>query len=260
MKLFDQSKFILYIFLLFHIFTHSSLIWMILYSDAHHWLVSFIVYFFMGGIGVAITYHRLIAHKSFTAPKWFLYFGIVCGILAGIGSPIQWCAIHRKHHRYSDTEKDPHNPKTQGFFKVQFLTMLIPNDTYNYKYIPDLLRQKDQLFFNKYYWYFHLVYAVILLYLDPFSIIYAYLFPALIFWHAMNALGTFAHTSRFGYRNYETKDSSVNLWFLGYFLFGEGWHNNHHHSASSYKFGHKWWEYDLCYHIINLVRVKNNVT
>jgi sn-1 stearoyl-lipid 9-desaturase len=84
---------------IFQITALLSLIPMMIYATGWHWLVTIIVYFFMGCIGASATFHRLITHKSYQAPKWWEYFGTVCGVLSGHGSSIVWAAVHRAHHR-----------------------------------------------------------------------------------------------------------------------------------------------------------------
>src|SRR6202044_2070218 len=61
-------------------------------------------------LGVTIGYHRLLSHCSFKCPKAVEYFWVLGGYLAFEGSPIWWSAIHRAHHRYTDTPLDPHSP------------------------------------------------------------------------------------------------------------------------------------------------------
>ena len=50
-----------------------------------------------------------------------------------------------------------------------------------------------------------------------------------------------------GYRTYETRDNSRNLWWVGLLAWGEGWHNNHHAAPTSARHGHKWWEFDVAW-------------
>jgi stearoyl-CoA desaturase (delta-9 desaturase) len=57
-----------------------------------------------------------------------------------------------------------------------------------------------------------------------------------------------------GYRNHNTKDFSNNHLFTGYLVAGEGWHNNHHNDPANPKFGEKWWEIDLGWWFIKLIR------
>jgi len=57
-----------------------------------------------------------------------------------------------------------------------------------------------------------------------------------------------------GYRNYETTDDSRNNWLVALLAYGEGWHNNHHAYPRMAKHGHRWWEFDLTWQIIRLLR------
>ncbi len=70
---------------------------------ALHWLT--------GGIGICMTYHRLLTHRSFaTRPRWLEYVLTVIGCCASEGGPIGWVADHRNHHAHSDDEHDVHSP------------------------------------------------------------------------------------------------------------------------------------------------------
>ena len=237
----------------FHILTHTSIIPMIMFAGWHEWLIALVMYYMFGCWGVAITYHRLVSHKSFEAPNWFKILGLFWGSLGGVGTSIQWTAVHRDHHRHSDGENDPHNPagSWKRFLQMQFFTMLVPSSP---RYVPDLLRDPLHQKFHKYYWLIHAVYASILFAIDPFAVVYAYLVPCFILWHVMSALGTFAHTPTFGSQPVSKKDKSTNLWFLGWFAFGEGWHNNHHAHAADYRFGKQIFEVDLAARVIEIIK------
>jgi stearoyl-CoA desaturase (delta-9 desaturase) len=84
------------------------------------------------------------------------------------------------------------------------------------------------------------------------------MFPCLILWHVMSALGTFAHTPIFGKNHPKSdNDNSTNLWMLGWLAFGEGWHNNHHAEASNFRFGREKYQFDLSAHVIALVKINS---
>ena len=183
---------------------------MIIYGSWYHWLIAFFVYFLTGSIGMSGTYHRLLSHKSYKAPNWWVYLGTTLATLGGTGSSIAWCSVHREHHRFTDTDKDPHCPHHLGFFKVQFLSMF--HDV-NLKYVPDLLRSNFHLAMHKYYWLIHAIYAAILWNIDPFALVYAWLVPAVILWHAGSSINTFSHSV--GWQDHQTKDTSTNHWFNG---------------------------------------------
>jgi len=213
------------------------------------WAIAVGIYFFLATVGGTVTYHRLIAHKSFTSPLWFKYVGCLLGSLGGNGSPLAWAAIHRAHHRYTDTPQDPHGLH-KGFFRVQFGSFL---DMPGLRYVPDLFRDKFQVGLHQYYWlynfsYIALVYAIF----GVSGVVFGYFVPTLLVWHAGSFINTLNHS--YGYRNFETKDLSTNNLLTGYLVSGEGWHNNHHAAAGDPKFGKKWWEFDLGYQVIKLVR------
>ena len=69
-------------------------------------------------------------------------------------------------------------------------------------------------------------------------------------------------THRWGYRTFETRDDSTNLWWVALLSYGEGWHNNHHAFQSSARIGLRWWEVDTAYWAIkamSLVGIAYNV-
>ncbi|KAJ0700806.1 putative acyl-CoA desaturase [Helianthus annuus] len=85
------------------LFAPSTFSW-----DAFRYAILF--YFLTGMLGVTMCYHRVLAHHSLKLPKWLEY---TCAYLGR--DPIYWVSIHRYHHQYVDSEKDPHTP-TYGFW------------------------------------------------------------------------------------------------------------------------------------------------
>lgn len=229
-----------YFLLVAQIIAHLSIIPMIIYGSWYHWLLGVGVYFITGCFGMTITYHRLLSHKSWNAPKWFEYFGSLAGTYGLTGSTIGWVAIHKEHHHYTDQEGDPHSPVHLGFFRVQWLSMF---ETPNPRYVVRLIRSKFHAFLHKWYFALHLAIAVIWYLIDPMLLVSAYLFPAMILWNAGSFINTLTHMT--GYRNWETTDNSTNIPLLGILMWGEGWHNNHHYDPQNPSFKHKWWEFDL---------------
>ena len=235
----------------FQILTHLSVILMLVYGTPIHYMYAWIVFFFTGALGMSGTYHRLLSHKSYDPPKWWIYLGTLFGTLGGTGSSIAWCAVHREHHRFTDTEKDPHSPHHHGFWRVQFLSMF---HNPHVKYVPDLLRSSFHINMHKYYWLIHAFYALALYTIDPFALVYAWLFPSFILWHAGSSINTWSHT--IGWQNHDSKDTSTNHWLTGIFVWGEGWHNNHHYNPTQMRFGEKWYQIDITYYALRLLGFK----
>jgi len=238
--------------ILFHLIAYPCTLYLLYTGTMFEWGVVLFLYFFKTTICGTITYHRLLAHKSFVAPKWFEYFGTLLATTGCGGSSISWVATHREHHRHSDTDKDPHSPSIMGYFYVQFL--LIYNVVPKIKYVPDLLRSTFHVFVHRYYWLFSLAFALVVTLIDTRALLYAYIVPSLLLWHGQTLVNSLNH-SKFGYRNYSTTDFSINNFITGYVASGEGWHNNHHNDPSNPRFGQKWYEFDLGWHIIQLVRL-----
>lgn len=238
--------------LVFQIAAHVGLIYQIFYGGIEHWAASVFVYFLTGCFGMTMTYHRLLSHKSWNAPKWFEKFGTLCGFYGLTGSSIAWVAVHREHHRFTDKDGDPHAPGIKGFFAVQWLSMF---EKPNPKYALHLIKDSFHLFLHKYYFVIHLCIATVLIVLGGVDLMVAlYLAPAAILWNAGSFVNTLTHM--IGYRNHKTNDNSTNIFWLGYLMWGEGWHNNHHAHPSNAIFGEKWWEFDLGGFFIKLLEEK----
>jgi stearoyl-CoA desaturase (delta-9 desaturase) len=71
-------------------------------------------------------------------------------------------------------------------------------------------------------------------------------------WHITWAVNSVAHL--WGYRNYDTGEHSTNNWVVALLTNGEGWHNNHHAAPRAASHGHRWWELDLTYSTLVLLR------
>jgi stearoyl-CoA desaturase (delta-9 desaturase) len=71
-------------------------------------------------------------------------------------------------------------------------------------------------------------------------------------WHITWSVNSLTHV--FGYRTYATNEDSRNNWLVAILAMGEGWHNNHHHDPASASVQHKWWEIDITYYVILLLK------
>lgn len=47
-------------------------------------------YVLTGMLGISMSYHRQLTHKSFRCPKWLEYTLAYCGVLAFEGDPVEW--------------------------------------------------------------------------------------------------------------------------------------------------------------------------
>jgi fatty-acid desaturase len=225
--------------------------WLFTSASLINFVVVFTVYFFTGCIGMTITYHRLLTHRSFVTSKFFEYFGTFCATVGLTGSSIAWTAAHRQHHRSADKPSDPHSPVTLGYIKAQWLSMF---SEVNVKRSP-VLSDKIHQFFHRYYLHINIVWAILLYILaGTWAVVNIWLVPACLLWNAGSLINTLCHTSWLGYRRYNVPDQSMNNPVLGLFVWGEGWHNNHHRFQGRPNIGERWYEVDIGYLVICLVR------
>jgi stearoyl-CoA desaturase (delta-9 desaturase) len=170
----------------------------------------------------------------------------------------EWVAVHRKHHRFSDVEGDPHSPHVFGIKRI-FLTGVTlysraaqdqdmirqygagtPDDwlercvytPWNWGGISALLII-DVFFFGG--WGF-LVWGVQMLWIP--------------FW-AAGVINGLAHW--WGYRNGTTRDHSRNISPWGIVVGGEELHNNHHLAPASARLSRNWWEFDIGWMYIRIL-------
>jgi stearoyl-CoA desaturase (delta-9 desaturase) len=62
-------------------------------------------------------------------------------------------------------------------------------------------------------------------------------------------------THMWGSRRFATRDDSRNNWWVALITFGEGWHNNHHAHPVSARHGLAWYEVDLNWYGIQVLRL-----
>lgn len=218
-----------------------------------HNIITTVVFFYLYNIvGISITLHRYYSHKSFefssSVVKWI---STLFSIFSLRGSPIGWTYVHRLHHPYADTEKDPHSPHNLGL-KLFFQKDVESHSSKMNMFMVKDLMSKEHLFINKYYFLIVLIWAAGLAIISPSLLYFAWILPIAIVQLSQSAFNYFAHTS--GYRNKESKDKSTNNVFLWPFILGDAWHNNHHTNAGSFTTKEKSWEIDPAAWIIQIIK------
>lgn len=208
----------------------------------------------VSGLGVACGYHRVFSHKTHDLPVWKENVILFLAVFAGQGSSITWTALHRGlHHRGTDTKSDIHSPVAYSVFHsfVGWTALVTENNNpIALKYAVDLIRKRNHVWFHENH--FKILYGVYALVagvnLDLFAALILASFIGLMQDNIVNVLGH--RKGGIGYRNFDTKDMSQNNVILGWFGWGQGWHNNHHYDPKSFGTGTdisgKWWEFDPC--------------
>jgi fatty-acid desaturase len=224
-----------------------------------HWLT--------GGIGICLCYHRLLTHRSFALrPAWLEYLLTIIGTCASEGGPIGWVADHRRHHAHSDDEDDTHTPN-EGFgwahmgwwMKVEESSEHSPE--YYEKWAPDLYRDPVHRWLERCHIIFPLLLLVALYAVGGMTwLVWGGFVRSVFVLHSTWLVNSASHI--WGYRSHVTRDKSTNLWWVALLTYGEGWHNNHHAYQTSARHGLRWWEVDLTYITIwmmKLCRIAYNI-
>jgi stearoyl-CoA desaturase (delta-9 desaturase) len=164
----------------------------------------------------------------------------------------QWVAIHRKHHRFSDIEGDPHSPHVFGLKRVFLGGAFLYKQAARDKALIDQYgagTPDDWIERNIYSSYSALGITLLLIFnLCVFGLwgwlIWGVQMIWIPFWAAgvINGIGHW-----YGYKNGTTRDASRNIVPWGIVVGGEELHNNHHLNPASVKLSRRWFELDVGY-------------
>ena len=222
-------------------------------------LVCLVLGFLTNCIGVSLGMHRLFTHRSFCVPRLVRYMIGILSTLAFQGTIRQWVGHHRMHHAGADTVDDPHNAGN-GFFYAHIGWLIAPYHWYvDRRKMAAFVRDIDAdpvMRVMSTQWF------MVMLQLGLSLGLYLWGGGALVLWGICLRLVICYHSTwlvnsaghMFGYQNYIIADQARNNWWVALLSWGEGWHNNHHAYPQSAKTGHRWWELDVTYWIILLMK------
>jgi fatty-acid desaturase len=209
------------------------------------------------GFGITLGYHRLLTHRSLAMPRSLEYLVTLVGVLALQGGPIDWVATHRKHHANTDRDGDPHDVhRGMPWAHVEWLFRTNKDrvePSARARWAPDLVADPVYRFFERYYVWFTVALGLALLAAGGWSWVIWGIFARTVFtYHCTWLVNSASHG--IGYQSFRTNDRSTNNWWVALVAFGEGWHNNHHAFPFSARHGLRWFEVDMTYGIIRLLR------
>jgi len=200
----------------------------------------------VGGIGITAGPHRLWAHKSYKARAPLKALLVTMNLVSFQNSIIEWVRDHHAHHKWSDTDADPHNIK-RGFFFAHMGWLLSRKHPMVKQMgkkldLSDLLADPILVFQDRFYL--------------PLTILACFMVPTFVpvyFWresgwvafctavafrytftlHATWFINSAAHT--FGYRPYDINIAPTESLVTTLTAFGEGGHNYHHTFPQDYR-------------------------
>jgi stearoyl-CoA desaturase (delta-9 desaturase) len=220
-----------------------------------------VVMYVVAGHGITVGFHRYFTHRAFRAQQWLRILLAVAGSLAIQGPVIQWVADHRKHHRFSDRDGDPHSPwrygdnawaVAKGFFYSHLGWLFDWEKTSERRYAPELVADRVIRWVSR---TFPLWVAISLLIPPLVGGLWAWSWWGALtafFWgslvriallhHVTFAINSVCHIK--GRRPFKTRDRSQNVWWLALPSMGESWHNFHHADPTSARHGVRFMEID----------------
>ncbi len=195
---------------------------------------------------------------------WERFFYILLLLSQGSSflNPRAYAILHRMHHAYSDTVKDPHSPH---FFKDVFGMMIATKNMYlayllhriepepafrgNYPEWPIVDKIGDSWFWRlacaAFYIWFYVTFATQwwMFLLLPIHFLMGPIHGAIVNWCG----------HKYGYSNHDNDDHSKNSLPWDFLLMGELFQNNHHKRPNSPNFASKWWEFDPTYPVMKIM-------
>lgn len=218
--------------------------------------------YFVHMFGITVGFHRYLAHKAFRTSRFFEAIMMIAGSMGAQGPLMFWVTTHRRHHRFSDHEGDPHSPNLHGKgFQARMrglwyahMPWMLSDETSKWTvWAPDVLRDRRLMFFHRTYpvW---VISGLLLPTVISFALghtlmsavtglVFGGLARIFVANQAAWCVGSVCHA--FGGRPFDNDDRSANNWPVAVFTFGEGLQNNHHAFPGSYRHGVTWWEPDL---------------
>jgi stearoyl-CoA desaturase (delta-9 desaturase) len=172
----------------------------------------------------------------------------------------QWVAIHRKHHRFSDVEGDPHSPHVYGIWRVFFKGAQLYHQASKDPVMVATYGQgtpNDWIERNLYSPHSRLgillMLVIDLLFFGPWGLV---VWGIQMIWIPLWAAGFINGIGHwYGYKNGTTRDSSRNIVPWGILVGGEELHNNHHLNPASPKLSRRWFEFDIGWMWLSVFRL-----
>lgn len=242
LKTLDWSKVVwrnVILFVILHSYTLFGLYLCITGQVKFLTYIATFLFYIAGGLGITMGAHRLWAHKSFKASTSVRFVLMIFQTLSFQNSIYEWCRDHRVHHKFTETDADPHNAR-RGFFFAHMgwlMTKKHPDviksgKTLNYS---DLMEDPLVRFQHKYY----LPLVALVCFVIPTMIpvylwnehwLTALMVPGFLRYtcvlHFTWCVNSLAHYV--GVRPYDKSMYASENPLVAYLALGEGWHNFHH--------------------------------
>lgn len=211
---------------------------------------------YASGLGITGGAHRLWSHKSYKAGFFVETLLMILQTMAGQNSIYTWSRDHRVHHKFSETNADPHNIK-RGFFFAHMGWLCCkkhPDVKEKGKLIDmsDLEANPIVMFQHRHFWWLAIMFTMfvpiilpVLLWNESFwtSFVIAFMLRYLVLLHGTWLVNSAAHY--YGSRPYDNNIEARESPFVILNFFGEGYHNYHHTFPYDYSTSEYGWLFNI---------------
>lgn len=186
-------------------------------------------------IGLGIGMHKYLSHRALeprsnVIQHLLLYLGTICTV----GTPLEFAAGHRTHHKHADTDQDPFVLTDSIWNNIKVWFLAVDTTKINARIIIDLARDPRIKFYHNHYWKILLPLPITLLVINPVILAYCFALPVVYVLLGMSYVSVIAH-SKWWQRMFHAKfthneqDKSWNSVLFGLIFAGEGDHESHHY-------------------------------
>ncbi|KAL4709434.1 hypothetical protein ACJJTC_019731 [Scirpophaga incertulas] len=216
------------------------------FAKAKWWTVFFgFLCFIISEVGITAGAHRLWSHRCYKAKMPLQILLMLFNSVAFQNNVIHWARDHRLHHKYCDTDADPHNASRGFFFShVGWLLTRKNKEVIKYGKTMDMsdLENNPVLKFQKDY--AALVFTTFCFILPVGIPMYIWGETFNVAWHVnllrytLSLNFTFLVNSAahlWGFRPYDKSIFPAQNLYVSFLTLGEGFHNYHHVFPWDYK-------------------------
>jgi stearoyl-CoA desaturase (delta-9 desaturase) len=207
----------------------------------------------IGGVGTSVCYHRSLSHRALRLNPVVENILIFFTIFNASGAPLSWVAKHRHHHAKADTAEDVSSPRYGGFWWAHIRWIYQWPGSEVRRWCPDLDKPRYRIWRPLQIPIIALsIFSGLALGWEGFFWIGAIRLVYVL--HMQMVVNSLLHMTP-GLP--EGVDTSRNIWWLGPLqlgAWGENWHRNHHGDVNAARFGRKWWEIDVGWYVICVLK------
>lgn len=228
-------------------------------------LIFFVAHWMLSIFAQTFFHHRYGAHRMFTMNRfWDRFFYLFAFVAQGPSflNPRAYALLHREHHAFADTERDPHSPLFFGNAATMMWGTKQRYDAYAYRRaspegrfeggtpewpLIDRLSQRwaVRIGLGSLYVLFYVCFApsAVWFLLVPVHWLMGPIHGAIVNWCG----------HKYGYRNFALRDASRNTLPVDFLTMGELFQNNHHKHGARANFAARWFEIDPCYQVMRVL-------